>query len=71
LFLSEFDLKSANDFAGLFSYSKDFSTKFTMGGTVKVLYRSLVGHSAWGAGLDLGTMYNLKPNVSLAWWRRT
>ena len=66
LFLSEFDLKSANDFAGLFSYSKDFSTKFTMGGTVKVLYRSLVGHSAWGAGLDLGTMYNLKPNVSLA-----
>lgn len=66
LFLSDFQLKSSNDFAGLFSYSKDFSKKFTMGGSVKVLYRTLVGHTAWGAGLDLGGIYNVKPNVSLA-----
>ncbi len=66
LFLSDFTLKSANDFAGLFSYSKDLSHKVTLGGSVKVLYRTLVGHSAWGAGLDVGALYNLKPNVSLA-----
>ena len=66
LFLSDFTLKSSNDFAGLFSYSRDLSHKVTLGGSVKVLYRTLVGHSAWGAGLDVGAMYNLKPNVSLA-----
>jgi hypothetical protein len=66
LFLTDFDLKSSNDFAGLFSYSKDLSKKFTMGASVKVLYRTLVGHSAWGAGLDLAGMYNVRPNVTLA-----
>ena len=66
LFLTDFELKSSNDFAGLFSYSKDLSGKFTMGASVKVLYRTLVGHSAWGAGLDLGSMYNVKKNITLA-----
>lgn len=66
LFLTDFELKSSNDFAGLFSYSRDFSKKLTLGGSVKVLYRTLVGHSAWGAGLDVGALYNVRPNVSLA-----
>jgi hypothetical protein len=65
LFLDQFEMKSSNDFAGLFSYARDLSPRLTLGGNVKVLYRTLVGHSAWGVGLDAGLMYHLKPQVSL------
>ncbi len=66
LFLSEFQYESSNDFAGLFSYARDLSPRLTVGGSVKVLYRTLVGHSAWGAGLDAGLTYELAKNASLA-----
>lgn len=70
LFLSEFELKSSNDFAGLFSYSRDLSPKLTVGGSIKALYRTLVGHDAWGAGLDLGLVYDLNPTASVAFVAR-
>ena len=66
LFLSEFDLKSSNDFAGLFSYARDLSPKLTAGGTLKVIYRTLVGSTAWGAGIDAGVTYDIQPNLSVA-----
>jgi hypothetical protein len=66
LFLSDFDLKSSNDFAGLVSYARDLSPRLTAGGTLKIVYRTLVGSTAWGAGLDAGVTYDLKPNVSIA-----
>ncbi len=66
LFLSDFDLKSSNDFAGLFSYARDLSPKLTAGGTLKVIYRTLVGSTAWGAGLDVGATYDIQPNFSVA-----
>lgn len=70
LFLSEFELKSSNDFAALFSYARDLSPKVTIGGSIKALYRTLVGHDAWGAGLDVGLVYNLRRNASLAFVAR-
>jgi hypothetical protein len=66
LFLSDFELKSSNDFAGLFSYAHDLSPKVTIGGSVKALYRTLVGHDAWGAGLDVGMEYNAQQNMTVA-----
>lgn len=68
LFLDEndFTYKSSNDFAGLFSYARNLSPKFTLGGSLKVLYRTLVGHSAWGAGLDAGLTYELAQHATLA-----
>jgi hypothetical protein len=66
LFLSEFEYKSSNDLAGLFSYARNLSPKFTLGGSLKVLYRTLVGHSAWGAGLDAGLTYELAQHATLA-----
>lgn len=70
LFLSEFEYKSSNDLAGLFSYARNLSPKFTLGGSLKVLYRTLVGHSAWGAGLDAGLTYDLAPRATLAFVAR-
>ncbi len=72
LFLSDadFEYKSSNDFAGLFSYGRNLSPKFTLGGSLKVLYRTLVGHSAWGAGLDAGLTYAVAPNATLAFMAR-
>ena len=66
LFLDEFEFKSSNDFAGLFSYAKELSPKFTLGGTVKAVYRTLVGHTAWGAGLDAGMTYQAADKIALA-----
>lgn len=66
LFLSDFKYESSNDFAGLFSYAKDLSPKLTLGGTVKTVYRTLVGHSAWGAGLDAGMTYQVANNAAVA-----
>lgn len=65
LFISDFELKSSNDFAGLFSYAKDLSPKVTLGGSLKTIYRTLVGHTAWGAGLDAGLIMNVRHNVTL------
>ena len=70
LFLTEFDLKSSNDFAGLFSYARDLSPKLTLGGTVKAVYRTLVGHTAWGAGLDAGLTYQLSNDATVAFVAR-
>lgn len=70
LFLSDFEYKSSNDFAGLFSYARDLSPKLTLGGTVKAVYRTLVGHTAWGAGLDAGLTYQVKSNVAVAFMAR-
>jgi hypothetical protein len=70
LFLSDFEFKSSNDFAGLFSYARDLTPKVTLGGTIKAVYRTLVGHTAWGAGLDAGLTYQATNNVSLAFMAR-
>jgi hypothetical protein len=70
LFLSEFEYKSSTDLAGLFSYARNLSSKFTLGGSLKVLYRTLVGHSAWGAGLDAGLTYDVAPRATLAFVAR-
>jgi hypothetical protein len=70
LFLSDFEFKSSNDFAGLFSYAKELSPKFTLGGTVKAVYRTLVGHTAWGAGLDAGMTYQVSNSAALAFVAR-
>jgi len=65
LFLSDFEYESSNDLAGLVSYAKNLSPRMTLGGSLKVLYRTLVGHSAWGAGLDAGMTYELAQRATL------
>jgi len=44
----------SSDYALLFTYSSRVHARFAYGGNVKLLYRSLEEHSAWGAGFDLG-----------------
>ena len=38
--------------SGVPSYARDVAPKVTVGGNLKLLYRTLVGHTAWGAGLE-------------------
>lgn len=70
LFLSDFEYKSSNDFAGLFSYARDLSPRLTVGGSLKAIYRTLVGHTAWGAGLDAGLTYAVSQRASVAFLAR-
>ncbi len=55
---------SAADYAGFFTYSQKLpSKKMQLGASSKVIYRKVGPFgSAWGFGLDLGLIYNLKRN---------
>ncbi len=59
---------SAADYAALFSYGRSMSDRFSIGGSVKVIHRSIGSFgSAWGFGVDLGAQLdlgNLKLGVS-------
>jgi hypothetical protein len=65
-----FRLESANDWALFFSYARPFGGKLSAGASLKLVYRTLPGygsgHSAWGAGLDLGLTYAAATDLQLA-----
>ncbi len=59
---------SAADYAALFSYGRSMSDRFSLGGNIKVIHRSIGSFgSAWGFGIDLGAQFdlgNLKLGIS-------
>jgi hypothetical protein len=67
---SSFDMKSANDWALFLSYARPFGGRLSAGASLKAVYRTLpgygAGHSAWGAGLDAGLTYAVRPELQLA-----
>jgi hypothetical protein len=71
----DLSLESANDWGMFFSYARPLGSKFTVGGSLKVVYRTLPGYagadfSAWGAGLDAGVLYQAHPKVTLGFVAR-
>ena len=48
---------SAADWAFIGSYARTINEKLSVGGNVKILYRSILDTSAWGVGIDLGAHY--------------
>ena len=51
---------SAADYAGIFSYARTIKSKLNVGGSVKVIHRSIGSFgSAWGFGVDLGAQYDM------------
>ncbi len=76
LYLSsgDFRLESANDWALLTSYARPLGSRWSVGGSLKLIYRTLPGfessHSAFGAGLDAGLTYQATPAVTLAFVAR-
>lgn len=67
---SSFSLQSANDWALFFTYGRPLGDKLTVGGSAKVIYRTLPGigssHTAYGAGLDAGITYTVNNQLTLA-----
>jgi hypothetical protein len=56
---------SASDWAVYGSYSREIDERLSVGGNVKILYRSLFEHSAWGVGFDISASYRPLDGLSL------
>jgi hypothetical protein len=67
---SDFPQEDADDYALFTSYARPLGTKWNLGGSLKLLYRSLPNRdgnsTAYGAGLDAGVTYQVSPAVTLA-----
>lgn len=55
----------ASDWAFIGSYSRTISPTLTVGGNLKVLYRTILDTSAWGIGVDLGARLTPVNNLVL------
>jgi hypothetical protein len=49
---------SAADWGAIGSYARRINEKLSLGGNVKILYRSILDTSAWGFGFDVGARYS-------------
>ena len=49
---------SDQDWAFYLSFAKRASDKFSFGGSVKIIRRSIAEYGAWGIGFDVGAQYN-------------
>jgi len=56
----------ASENAAFFSMAKQLRPKLKVGGTLKMLYRSLGDDKAYGLGFDIATLYQLTPKINLA-----
>ena len=57
---------TAADWAFVGSYARLLSEKISVGGSVKVLHRSILDTSAWGVGFDLSARYTPAEDLHLA-----
>ncbi len=57
----------ASHYDYVFSFGGGYkvSDRWRAGGSAKMILRSLAANSAWGLGFDLGTQYDLTPDVTL------
>jgi hypothetical protein len=58
-------LGSASDWALFGSYSRAIDSQLSVGGNVKVLYRTILDSSAWGVGVDLSASYRPIDNLMI------
>jgi hypothetical protein len=56
---------SDQDWAFYLSFAKQASEKFSFGGSVKIIRRSIAEYGAWGIGFDVGAQYNPTGNLML------
>jgi len=62
---SKIKLGGASDWAIYGSYARKIDDKLAVGGSVKMLYKTVLEHSAWGLGVDLSASYRPLENLSL------
>jgi hypothetical protein len=62
---SKIKLGSASDWAFIGSYSRKVNEQLSWGGSLKVLHKAVLEHSAWGLGVDVAAMYRPTENLSL------
>jgi hypothetical protein len=62
---SRIAIGGASDWAVFGSYSRRIDEKLSVGGNLKLLYRTILEHSAWGIGIDLSALYKPVDNLSL------
>src|SRR5512133_2659011 len=55
----------AADYAFLGSYARLINDRLSVGGNVKLLYRTVLDNSAWGLGFDLSARYRPVPDLAL------
>ena len=58
--------ETSADYAFYLSLAHRLRTSFSLGASVKVIYRQVASLNAYGLGLDLGLTYQLRPGLSLA-----
>jgi hypothetical protein len=55
----------AADWAVLGSYSRRLGPQLSVGGNLKLLYRTILENTAWGVGIDLSALYKPVENLAL------
>lgn len=63
--LSKVRMMSDAEWAGSLSYAVKRGERLLLGGSVKGIYKSVGSNSAYGLGLDIGTIYRPMPVLSL------
>lgn len=58
-------LSNASNWGIFFSYSKKQSNEFSYGANLKLMYKSIIEHNAYGVGFDLSVMYEPTENLKL------
>lgn len=56
---------SAADWAFIGSYARTINERLSVGGNIKILYRTILDTSAWGVGIDIGARYVPVENLTL------
>jgi hypothetical protein len=60
---SKIKVGGAADWALFGSYSRKIDSTLSVGGSLKVLYRTVLDNSAWGLGIDVSAMYRPLENL--------
>lgn len=55
----------AADWAVFGSYSRRINDRLSVGGNLKLLYRTVLEHTGWGVGIDLSALYKPIDNLAL------
>lgn len=58
-------LGGSADWAVYGSYARKIDDKLSVGGSLKLLYKTVLEHSAWGLGVDLGATYRPMDDMQL------
>jgi hypothetical protein len=60
-----FHTENDTEYGLLLSYARETSSRLSLGGNIKILRQSLVGHSSFGVGCDLGALFHPLSELTL------